>query len=89
MIYKELQLARLYVLIMSRTRFRVNPHFSLGKWLSIHLGTKWLWVRVQLQSLQLARFQRFTTRFTKNYNLQGFRELQYVDLQFDLQRITT
>ena len=89
MIYKELQLARLYVLIMSRTRFRVNPHFSLAKWLSIHLGTKWLWVRVQLQSLQLARFQRFTTRFTKNYNLQKFKELQYVDLQFDLQRITT
>ena len=30
-----------------------------------------------------------TTRFTKNYNLQGFKELQYVDLQLDLQRTTT
>ena len=33
---------------------------------------------------------RFTAiRFTKNYNLQGFKELQYVDLQLDLQRTTT
>ena len=32
---------------------------------------------------------RFTTWFTKNYNLQGFKELQYVDLQLDLQRTTT
>ena len=24
---------------------------SLAKWLSVHLRTKWLWVRVQLQSL--------------------------------------
>ena len=26
---------------------------SLTKWLSFHLGTNWLWVRVQLQSLKL------------------------------------
>ena len=26
-----------------------------AKWLSVHLQTKWLWVRVQLQSLKLAR----------------------------------
>ena len=26
---------------------------------------------------------------TKNYNLKGFKELQYVDLQYDLQRTTT
>ena len=32
---------------------------------------------------------RFTTRFTKSYNLQGFKELQYVDLLLDLQRTTT
>ena len=43
---------------------------------------------------QLPRFQkitvcRFITWFTKNCNLQGFKELQYVDLQLDLQGITT
>ena len=32
---------------------------------------------------------RFTTRFTKKYNLQGFKELEYVDLRLNLQRITT
>ena len=42
----------------------------------------------------LPRFQRITTcrfitQFTKNYNLQRFKELQYVDLQLDLQRTTT
>ena len=26
---------------------------SLAKWLSVRLQTKWLWVRVQLQSLKL------------------------------------
>ena len=31
----------------------------------------------------------FTTWFTKNYNLQGFKELQDVDLQLDLQRNKT
>ena len=43
----------LYVLIMSRTCFRVNPHsiVSLAKWLSVRLWTKWWCVRVQLQSL--------------------------------------
>ena len=30
---------------------------------------------------------RFTTRFTKSYNLLGFKELQHVDLQFDLQEL--
>ena len=45
----------LCVLIMSRTRFRVNPHSivaSLAKWLSVRLRIKWLWVRVPLQSLR-------------------------------------
>ena len=47
-----------------------------------------------LFKIYLPRFQRiticrFTTRFTKNYNLQEFKELQYVDLQLDLQKITT
>ena len=55
----------MYVLVMSRTRFRVNPHsivesfqsestlVSLAKQLSVRLGTKRLWVRVQLQSFLL------------------------------------
>ena len=30
--------------------------YDLAKWLSIHLWTKWLWVRVQLKSLKLWRF---------------------------------
>ena len=47
-----------------------------------------------LFKIYLPRFQRiticrFTTRFTKNCNLQGFKELQYADLQLDLQRTTT
>ena len=57
---------RLYVLIMSRTHFRMNPHFgyilvtlwshftrihNLVKWLSVCLRTLWLWVRVPLESL--------------------------------------
>ena len=39
----------LYVLIMSRTNFRVNLHCivawmaSLAKWLSVRLRTKWMW----------------------------------------------
>ena len=45
----------LYVLVMSRTHFRVKTqlnHFaSLAKWLNVRLQSKWLWVRVQLQSL--------------------------------------
>ena len=42
----------LYVLIMWRTCFRVNPYSkaSLTKWLSVRLRNKWLWVRVPLQS---------------------------------------
>ena len=42
----------------------------------------------------LPRFQRiatcrFTTQFTKDKNLQRFKELPYVDLQLDLQKTTT
>ena len=45
----------LYVLIMSRTRFRVNLR-SIVAWvlrnsLLVHLRTKWLWVEIPLQSL--------------------------------------
>ena len=39
------------------------------------------------KELQICRFT--TTQFTKNCNLQGFKELQDVDLQLDLQRTTT
>ena len=28
---------------------------SLAKWLSVRLRTKWFWVRVQLQSLQILK----------------------------------
>ena len=28
-------------------------NLSLAKWLSVRLRTKWLWVRVQLQSIEL------------------------------------
>ena len=28
-------------------------NLSLAKWLSVRLRTKWLWVRVQLQSVEL------------------------------------
>ena len=31
-------------------RTQVNNLAGLAKWLYIHLGTKWLWVRVPLQS---------------------------------------
>ena len=32
---------------------QLNHFTSLAKWLSVHLWTKWLWVRVQLQTLEL------------------------------------
>ena len=46
-----------------------------------------------IYSKYLPRFQRiticrFTTQFTKNCNLQGFKELQCADLQLRLQRTT-
>ena len=28
----------------------VSYDYGLAKWLSVRLGTKWLWIRVQLQS---------------------------------------
>ena len=36
-----------------------------------------------LVATKVSTICRFTTWFTKNYNLQGFKELQYVDLQLD------
>ena len=41
---------RLYVFIMSRTRFMIKTY---SQWLSVPLWTKWLWIRVQMQSLKL------------------------------------
>ena len=35
---------------------------SLDKWLSVHLRTKWLWVRVQLQPLKLLILHLFRAR---------------------------
>ena len=37
-------------LVRKRT---LNHLAKLAKWLSVRLATKWLWVRVQLQSLKL------------------------------------
>ena len=47
---------------------------SLAKWLSVRLRTKWLWVRVQLQSLklQISRLLRARSSLT-------FKPLQSVD----------
>ena len=40
-----------------------NPQLaSLAKWLSVRLRTKWLWVRVQLQSLKLQISRLFRAR---------------------------
>ena len=60
--YLSVRCIWLYVLVMSRTRFRVNPH-SIAAWMSrnslfeaarsVCLRTKSLWVRFQLQSLKL------------------------------------
>ena len=45
-------------------RKRTFPHLAklakLAKWLSAHLRTKWLWVRVQLQSVKC--HQKYTKR---------------------------
>ena len=49
-----------YVLVISRTLFKVNPHPTVAhsKWLSVLLRTnKWLWVPVQLQSLKNIMFK--------------------------------
>ena len=51
-------------LSLSRKRFKVNPHSSLAKWLSVCLRTKWLWVRVMLQlNLQFHLNFRFRACF--------------------------
>ena len=52
---------RPYVLMMSRTRFRVNPHSILPE-----CQGKWLWVRIQLQSLRNTRTRcEICSKFTK------------------------
>ena len=47
---------------------------SLGKWLSVHLRTKWLQVLIPLQSLKLGIWRLFRARSS-----QAFRQLQNVD----------
>ena len=47
---------------------------SLAKWLSVHLQTNWLWVRVSLQSLNLQ-----ISRLLRARNSLTFRQLQSVD----------
>ena len=44
-----------------------GTHFTyafqpLGKWLSVGLRTKWLWVRVQLQSLKIFHMTKLKNR---------------------------
>ena len=72
------------------TRIRVNKHTlikkwlvlttqlnhfaSLAKWLSVHLWTEWLWVRVQLQSLKLQILRLLRARSSLT-----FRQMQSVD----------
>ena len=54
-------------------RTQLNHLASLAKWLSVLLWTKWLWVRVQLQSLkfQISRLLRgrSSSTFRQLYNL--------------------
>ena len=55
-------------LSLSRKRFKVNPHSSLAKWLSVCLRTKWLWVRVMLQlNLQFHLNFRFRACFEQAF----------------------
>ena len=51
-----------------------QPLSSMAKWLSVRLWTKWLWVRVQLQSLKLhiSRLLRVRSSLT-------FKQLQSAD----------
>ena len=48
--------------IQISTHKQLNHLASLAKWLSVHLWTKWLWVRVQLQSLKLQISRLFQAR---------------------------
>ena len=68
---KKIQSNPPYILVL---RTKLNHLFSLAKWLSVRLRTKWLWVRVQLQSLhlQISRLLRARSSLT-------FRQLQSVD----------
>ena len=42
---------------------------SLAKWLSVCLRTKWFWVRVQLQSLDVDTLKEDQKEFIKNNKL--------------------
>ena len=72
---------KLCVLVISRTRFRVNPHSivawmlrnslletGLAKWLSVPLRTKWSWVRVQLQIILNYNPSNISEKLTKFSN---------------------
>ena len=62
----------------------LNYLVSLAKWLSVRLLTKWLWVRVQLQSVkfQISRLLRARRSLT-------FRKLLSVDLLWKRVRVMT
>ena len=43
---------------------KYSQHSSLARWFSVLVRTKWLWVRVQLQSLKLSPlFEKLNQRF--------------------------
>ena len=81
----------LYVLVISRTRFRVSPysivspiwHSSLAEQLSVLLRTKWFWVRAKLQSLVIIDNKLFfdehiiTIRKTANKKLNALNRISY------------
>ena len=63
--YLSVRCIGLYVIIMSRTSFRVNLHsivFLNVKELLVRLRTKWLWVRITLLSLKLQTWRLLRAR---------------------------
>ena len=69
--YKSIQSNALYRSVLTT---QLTNLASLAKWLSVHLRTKWLWVRVLLQSLKLQISRLFRAR-----SCLTFRQLQSVD----------
>ena len=66
---------------------------SLAKWLSVRLQTKWLWVRVPLQSLKVALYllllnrknvlQKFSPQLMNNYSREILSEVfLWLDYRF-------
>ena len=66
-----LHVCSLYVTYAFQREFltQLNHLASLAKWLSVHLWTMWLWVRVQLWPLIIACFSFFQTSPVLKFNL--------------------